>query len=91
MTDVPMQHIYCTDFGDISLSGNFVKEAEQRWPGERVLRADSWLNRLCGIPPLKEPMWHAQVEIRLLALSKKAYLAGGQIKAVKSLSALESA
>lgn len=86
---LPQIHVWRHDFGQFELSDEFVAQAARKWPGEFV-HSVSWLDRLAGIKPRREPKWTLYVHEPLQRLAERAYTSRVTVKRIKSLAALPS-
>lgn len=86
--DIPVIHVFRTDFGDVRLTDAFVSEAEARWPDVQTVKR---LNMVTGrMERVSEPRWVGKVLPAIDALMADAWarLHGPRVKALKSLRAL---
>lgn len=74
MTAIPVITVFMTDFGTITLSDDFVREATRRWPGKRI---DHVVDRETGEDiPRKVPLWEDALREPINAAAKDHYLRG---------------
>jgi hypothetical protein len=79
--------VFRHDFGELQLTGEFISEASERWPGQRVKRMPFWCDPEMRVLHV-EPKWHEAVFPALQRMVLEAESAGVRVKQVKSLSAL---